>query len=171
MRQGVERHVRRWEKNGLKVWDDERGCYYKEIRDGGSESGVSHVISSEPNASRRFPVVVGKPPNVSMLKLSNSGCLLPHVSLYYQSFTVSPNTSHWFPVAFGKPPRDDVSSVLKQQRMLITTRLYTLYQSLFNESPNTSRCETSKIRYSRCMLEQQQMHIAHVSRCIITDHC
>ena len=31
-------------------------CYYKEIRDERSESSVSRVISSEPNASRRFPV-------------------------------------------------------------------------------------------------------------------
>ena len=55
------------------------GCYYKEIRDERSESSVSRVISSEPNASRRFPVAaVGKPPSsiVWMRELSNALALL-----------------------------------------------------------------------------------------------
>ena len=43
------------------------GCYYKEIRDERSESSVSRVISSEPNASRRFPVAAFRWETTSLL--------------------------------------------------------------------------------------------------------
>ena len=57
------------------------GCYYKEIRDERSESSVSRVISSEPNASRRFPVAAFRWETTSssivwMRELSNALALL-----------------------------------------------------------------------------------------------
>ena len=57
------------------------GCYYKEIRDERSESSVSRVISSEPNASRRFPVAAFRSETTSssivwMRELSNALALL-----------------------------------------------------------------------------------------------
>ena len=56
------------------------GCYYKEIRDERSESSVSRVISSEPNASRRFPVAAFRWETTSsivwMRELSNAWALI-----------------------------------------------------------------------------------------------
>ena len=76
--------------------DDERVCYYKEIRDGRSES---RVISSEPNASRRFPVAtLGNLQSLDELNVEQQRMLVTtrlDAKMHYQPLHVG--SAYWHP--------------------------------------------------------------------------
>ena len=77
----------------LKRWEvDVRVCYYKKIGEGRSGSSVRRVISSEPEASSRFPVAsLGNRDHRDYRPylLSNTGGLLSHIAIHQCGYLFS----------------------------------------------------------------------------------